>query len=125
MGIFHNGQDARGKLCYPSTGNFIGFISNVSSRKLLHTVITSFRKSCKFPSQGGAIPAFVTGISWSDHWSFWQQGYPAAMVTDTALFRYPFYNSPEDTPDKIDYDRLTRVASGLESVISDLAGYSD
>ena len=47
------------------------------------------------------------------------------MVTDTAAFRYPFYHSPEDTPDKIDYDRLTRVVSGLQPVIAELAGLTD
>jgi hypothetical protein len=113
------------KLFYPSTGNFIGFVSNVSSRCLLHTAIASFRKNCKFPSQGGAIPEIVPGINWSDHWSFWQQGYPAIMVTDTALFRYRYYHSPQDTPDKIDYDCLARVVSGLQSVIAEITGLTD
>jgi Zn-dependent M28 family amino/carboxypeptidase len=112
-------------LIYPSTGDFLGFVSNLSSRKLLHTVIASFRKNCKFPSQGGAIPKIVTGISWSDHQSFWRHGYPAIMVTDTAPFRYPYYHTPEDTTDKIDYDRLTRVVSGLQSIITDLIQLPD
>jgi Zn-dependent M28 family amino/carboxypeptidase len=107
-------------LFYPSTGNFIGFISNLANRKLLHKTIASFRKNCKFPSEGGAIPSIVPGISWSDHWSFWKAGYPAIMVTDTAPFRYPYYHSPEDTPDKIDYDSLAIVTSGLQLVIFDL-----
>lgn len=107
-------------LFYPSTGNFIGFVSNLSSRKLLHTVIASFRKNCKFPSEGGAIPEIIPGINWSDHQSFWRQGYPAIMVTDTAPFRYPYYHCPEDTSDKIDYDSLAIVTSGLQSVILDL-----
>ena len=100
--------------------NFLGFVSNVSSRKWLHSVIGSFRKNCPFPSQGGAILAAVPGIGWSDHWSFWKAGYPAVMVTDTAPFRYPYYHSPQDTPDKIDYDRLARITSGLEKVIYEL-----
>ena len=107
---------------YPSTGNFIGFVSNLSSRKLLHKVITSFRKNCKFPSQGGSAPGLVPGITWSDHWSFWQQGYSAIMITDTAPFRYPYYHGPEDTTDRICYDHLTRVVSGLQKTIADLIG---
>jgi len=35
------------------------------------------------------------------------------MVTDTAPFRYRHYHSTEDTPDKIDYDRMARVVAGL------------
>ena len=108
-------------LIYPSTGNFIGFVGDLSSRKLVHTAIASFRKNCKFPSEGGAIPNFIAGANWSDHWSFAQQGYPAIMVTDTAPFRYPYYHSPDDTPDKIDFDRLVRVVFGLEKVIAELA----
>jgi Zn-dependent M28 family amino/carboxypeptidase len=110
---------------YPSTGNFIGFVSNFASRKTLHTVIALFRKYCKFPSQGGAIPEIVPGISWSDHSSFWRQGYPAIMVTDTAPFRYPYYHTPEDTLDKVDYDRLARVVYGLRAVIAELVGLVD
>ncbi len=112
-------------LVYPSTGNFLGFVSNLSSRKLLHTVVASFRKNCKFPSQAGAIPEIVPGINWSDHWSFWRHGYPAIMITDTAPYRYPWYHSHEDTPDKIDYPRLAIVTTGLQSVIADLAKLSD
>jgi Zn-dependent M28 family amino/carboxypeptidase len=108
-------------LFYPSTANFLGFVSDSASKKLLHAVIASFRKNCKFPSQGGAIPEIVPGINWSDHWSFWRNGYPAIMITDTAPFRYPHYHTPDDTPDKIDYDSLARVTSGLEKVITELA----
>jgi hypothetical protein len=107
-------------LFYPKVGNFIGFVSNVQSRALLRRVIALFRKHGKIPSEGAALPAFVPGVSWSDQWSFWQQGYPAIMVTDTAPFRYPYYHSSNDTPDKLDYDRFTLVVSGMEKVIQDL-----
>ena len=60
-------------------------------------------------------------MGWSDHWSFWQQGYPGIMITDTAPFRYPYYHTEDDTLDKIDFDKLARVVSGLATVISDLA----
>ncbi|MHC4114761.1 MAG: M28 family peptidase [Planctomycetota bacterium] len=111
-------------LVYPSTGDFIAFVSNFSSRHLLHKVIASFRKGSKFPSEGGAIPEAIAGISWSDHWSFGQEGYPAIMITDTAVYRYPYYHMPEDTADKIDYDRLARVVSALEAVVMDVVGGS-
>jgi peptidase M28-like protein len=106
---------------YPKVGNFIGFVSNVRSRTLLRRAITLFRKNAKIPSEGASLPAFVPGVSWSDQWSFWQQGYPAIMVTDTAPFRYPYYHSSSDTPDKLDYDRFTLVVSGMEKVIQQLA----
>jgi hypothetical protein len=105
---------------YPKVGNFIGFVSNVHSRALLRRVIALFRKHAKIPSEGAALPAFIPGVSWSDQWSFWRRGYPGIMITDTAPFRYPYYHSSSDTPDKLDYDRFTLVVSGMEKVIKDL-----
>ena len=108
-------------LLYPKVGNFIGFVSNVKSGALLRRVIGLFRQHAKIPSEGASLPAFIPGVSWSDQWSFWQHGYPAIMVTDTAPFRYPHYHSSNDTPDKLDYDRFTLVVSGMEKVIQELA----
>src|SRR4029453_10636488 len=107
-------------LFYPKGGKFIGFVSNVHSRPLLRRVITLVRKPGKIPSEGASLPAFIPGVSWSDQWSFWQHGYQAIMVTDTAPFRYPYYHSSNDTPDKLDYDRFTLVVSGIAKVIENL-----
>ncbi len=105
---------------YPSKGNFLAFVGNVSSAKLVRKTIASFRSHTQFPSEGVAAPAQIPGIGWSDQWSFWQQGYPGVMVTDTATFRYPYYHTIDDTPNKIDYAKLARVVSGLERVITEL-----
>ncbi|HUY92602.1 MAG TPA: M28 family peptidase [Pirellulales bacterium] len=107
---------------YPSVGNFIAVIGDVGSRKLVHEVVASFRRHAEFPSEGGAVPSAVPGAGWSDHWSFWQVGYPAVMITDTAPFRYPYYHMPEDTPDKLDFDRMARVVAALEAVVGEFAG---
>lgn len=106
---------------YPNTGNFIGFVGNLASRKLVRQCLGSFRRHSTFPSEGIAAPGRMMGIHWSDHWSFWQEGYPALMVTDTALFRYPHYHASTDLPDSIDYERLARVVEGLAKVAVDLA----
>lgn len=106
---------------YPGTGNFIAFVSNLSSRSLLHEAIASFRRHAGIPSEAVAAPAWIPGVDWSDHWSFWKEGYPALMVTDTAPYRYPHYHSSEDTPDKVDYERVARVVTGLHGTLRDLA----
>ncbi|MDB9516457.1 M28 family peptidase [Roseofilum reptotaenium CS-1145] len=108
-------------LFYPLQGNFIAFVGNLDSGNWVQQVIGSFRQHTLFPSEGAALPNFLPGVGWSDHWSFWQQGYPALMVTDTAPFRYPYYHRVEDTPDKINYGKLARVVAGLERVIRDVA----
>jgi hypothetical protein len=108
-------------LIYPNQGNFISFIGNIKSSKLVKKSIGSFRNHVKFPSQGTALPSFIPGVGWSDQWSFWQQGYPGIMVTDTAPYRYQYYHTIDDTIDKIDFDKFARVVNGLVNVISDLA----
>jgi Zn-dependent M28 family amino/carboxypeptidase len=112
-------------LLYPSTGDFIAFVGNYGSRRLVRQVVESFRRQAEFPSEGGAVPGFIPGIGWSDHWAFWQEGYPALIVTDTASVRYPHYHQATDTPDKIDFDRTARVVSGLEAVVTERAGGAD
>jgi hypothetical protein len=99
---------------YPDRGDFLAFVGNLPSRGLLHATIAAFRTQAQFPSDGVAAPAFIPGVDWSDHGSFWAAGYPALMVTDTAPYRYPHYHTAQDTPDKVDYERLARVVRGLE-----------
>jgi len=106
---------------YPNRGNFIGFVSNLRSRHELSRVYRAFRNNSDFPAERAAVPAWIPGIGWSDHLSFWRQGYRALMVTDTAFYRYPYYHTSEDTPDKIDYARLTAVTNGLAGALVELA----
>jgi Zn-dependent M28 family amino/carboxypeptidase len=109
-------------LVYPSQGNFIGFIGNLASGRLVRRAIRTFRRHARFPSEGAVLPAAVPGVGWSDQWAFWQQGYPGMMITDTAPYRYPYYHTPHDTPDKIDGARLARVVGGMEHVVAEMAG---
>jgi Zn-dependent M28 family amino/carboxypeptidase len=108
-------------LIYPSTGNFIAFVSNVENGFLVRQLVGSFRQQAQFPSEGGALWDLIPGIGWSDHWAFWKEGFPAVMVTDTAPFRYPAYHSHADKPDLVQYERMARVVSGLQAVIAEMA----
>lgn len=106
---------------YPDRGNFIGFVGNPASKEKVRRMVRTFRDSARFPSEGLAAPERIPGVGWSDHWSFWQQGMAAVMVTDTALYRYHEYHTPRDTPDILAYDRFARVVEGLVAVIVNLA----
>ena len=110
---------------YPDTGNFIGFVSNLGSWRLVRQAVAAFRSSTAFPSEAVAAPEWIRGVGWSDHASFWQAGYPAIMITDTAFFRYRHYHDETDTPDKLDYASLARVTRGLVDVVVELAGGED
>jgi hypothetical protein len=79
-------------LLYPSTGDFVAFVGNPLSRSLVHQAIGTFRGTGALRSIGAAVPSAIPGVGWSDHWSFWQQGYAGIEVTDTAPFRNPSYH---------------------------------
>ena len=106
---------------YPDRGNFIAFVGNTSSGTLVRRSVGSFRRHTTFPSEGIAAPSSLPGVGWSDHWAFWQEGFPAIMVTDTAPYRYRHYHEATDTPDRLDFDRMARVVAGLSRVAVDLA----
>ena len=106
---------------YPDAGNFIAFVGNLDSRKLTEQCLGSFRESCHFPSEGIAAPDWIIGVDWSDQYWFWKRHYPALMITDTAPYRYPYYHSIQDTPDKLNYPSFARVVTGLSNVLHVLA----
>jgi len=106
---------------YPAQGNYIAFVSNLRSRRTLRNAFDAFREASDFPAEKLAAPALVPGIAWSDQLSFWREGYPAAMVTDTAFHRYRHYHQPTDTPEKLDYERMAQVVEGLAGTLESLA----
>jgi Zn-dependent M28 family amino/carboxypeptidase len=101
------------KWFYPDRGDFIAFVSNFKSRKIMRTAVSTFREHSNFPLQHLATFSQVPGVGWSDHLCFWRKGYRAFMVTDTALYRYPYYHSAQDTAEKIHYEAFTQVTEGL------------
>lgn len=106
---------------YPARGNFVAAVSNGRSRKFVKQVVRSFRSHTRFPIEFIAATDEIQGIGWSDHWSFYKQGYPAVMITDTAPNRYEHYHTAHDTPDKLDYASTSHVVLALRGVIGDLA----
>lgn len=106
---------------YPTQGDFIAFVATPGDLGLVRKVVRSFRSHAVFPSEGIAAPRRIPGVDYSDHAAYLDEGYPALMVTDTAPYRYPHYHTRQDTPDKVDFDRLARVVQGLEGVVRDLA----
>ncbi|HYE37258.1 M28 family peptidase [Methylocaldum sp.] len=106
----------------PQRGDFIAVVANRASRPLLAIVEQALPEQTSLTCRGLVLPTHFPGAWSSDHWSFWKEGYPALMVTDTAPLRYPYYHKPEDTPDKVNYRWLYRVVKGIESAVAKLVG---
>lgn len=126
LGCFADEKGSQGyppllKYFYPAQGDYIAFVSNLRSRHALRRAFDAFRAGSDFPAEKLAAPALMPGIGWSDQLSFWREGYPAAMVTDTAFHRYRHYHQPTDTPEKLDYARMAQVVDGLARALERLA----
>jgi Zn-dependent M28 family amino/carboxypeptidase len=106
---------------FPDRGNFLGLVSDFRSGRALRRMVRTFRRHSDFPLEHVATFRWVPGVAWSDHLSFWRCGYQALMVTDTAFYRYRYYHTPEDTPDKVAYLPLGRATDGLCRCFADMA----
>ena len=127
IGFFRDGKNSQDYppivgMMYPSEGDFIAFIGVEEAGPLVKRCVGAFRNTVDFPSEGAALPRLIPRIASSDHWSFWKQGYPALMVTDTAIYRNANYHKSTDTPDTLDYQRMARVVQGLEGVVREQIG---
>jgi Zn-dependent M28 family amino/carboxypeptidase len=109
------------RLVYPDRGNFLGIVSDLRSRAAMRRLAKAFRARSDFPLETAATFRFVPGVSWSDHRSFWQHGYRAVMVTDTAFYRYRHYHASSDTPDKLAYPAFGRATRALFEAFAGLA----
>lgn len=98
---------------FPKRGNFLAAVGNMPSAKLLWPFRRGFKRSSRLPLFTIALPEVIGEIRLSDNSSYWDQGYPALMLTDTSFLRNPNYHMPTDTPDTLDYDRMTQVVIGV------------
>jgi len=106
---------------YPHTANFLAVVGNLASRQLVIEFLRHFMATTNFPVEGTATFGWIPGVDWSDHWSFWKEGYPAIMLTDTAPYRYPHYHSPKDLADQVNAREFARAAHGIVATVRRLA----
>lgn len=107
----------------PTIGDFIGVIGNERSKALTSSVVQAMKLHLPIvplvvPGNGELLP----DTRRSDHTSFWEQGFPAVMLTDTANFRNPHYHRPTDTIETLNLEFLAAVAEGITATVIALAG---
>jgi Zn-dependent M28 family amino/carboxypeptidase len=104
-------------MLYPSTGDFITVVGRVGQGAIVRQVKKAMQRATYIDVRSITAPTKLAGIDFSDHRSFWAQGYPAIMVTDTAFYRNPRYHTVKDTPDTLDYARMAKVVRGVYQVV--------
>ena len=105
---------------FPAKGNFIAVLGDWRSRALALRIKDSFKRSTSFPVELLALD-HVPCADFSDHWSFWKEGYPGVMLTDTAFLRHENYHKATDTWEKLDYAGMACVVEGLNAAIVELS----
>jgi Zn-dependent M28 family amino/carboxypeptidase len=107
---------------YPDRGNFIGLIGNLPTiPDMLH--LSRHIQRAGVPSQwlpAGMKGQFIQATRLSDHAPFWDHGYRAIMVTDTAFLRNPHYHKSSDRIETLNLDFMTGVCQGLIEAIQTL-----
>lgn len=104
------------RMNYPRQGDFIGIVGNLHSRNLTRSLYKAFQRNRDLPVVKLTVPFggwLMPSIRLSDHSSFWEQGYKAVMITDTAFYRNPHYHLESDTMDKLDFDFMAELVKSL------------
>lgn len=108
---------------FPQRGNFLAAVGNMPSWKLCWRFRRGFRRGTRrMPLFSICLPEKIHEIRLSDNSSFWDQGYPALMLTDTSFLRNPNYHQATDTPETLDYPRMTEVTFGVAAAMRKLLG---
>lgn len=110
---------------YPNVGDFIALIGNERSKELLEKVYRTLKSRVpELPAEFLIVPGNGEGmeeVRLSDHSPFWDSGFQALMITDTAFLRNPNYHLPSDRIDTIDFEFMRKVAMGVYYSVLELA----
>lgn len=109
------------KSVYPSKGEFIAVVGSIQDASLTRQVKAAMQSQGTVPVWSINAPPALPGIDFSDHLSYWAQGYDAVMITDTAFYRNKKYHEPADTTDRLDFKRMAEVIAEVSVAVQDLA----
>ena len=105
---------------FPNRGNFLAAVGNLASWKLAWSFRRGFKRGTRLPLFSIVLPEKIHEIRLSDNSSYWDQDYPALMLTDTSFLRNPHYHLASDLPETLDYQRMTEVTHGVAAAIKRL-----
>ncbi len=103
-------------LGYPKKGDYIGIVGDFGSRSFTASLFKAFGKNPNLPAIKLTVPMggyLLPSVRLSDHASFWDRGFKAVMITDTAFYRNPHYHMASDTMEKLDYGFMAQLVESL------------
>lgn len=108
-------------LLYPSQGNFVAVVSCLGQAGLVRRVKRAMAGAMDVPVRSINAPRAIPGVDFSDQLNYWDAGFDALMITDTAFYRNANYHEATDTPETLDYARLAVVVEGVHAAVRALA----
>jgi len=108
------------QMWYPSRGNFIGVVGPSDQGTWIKSVKVGMKGATDLPVYSIRAPSAIPGIDLSDHASYWPYGINAVMVTDTSFYRNQAYHTSEDTADRLDYVRMSKVVVAVSAAMRTL-----
>ena len=105
---------------YPNTGNFIALVGTFDDVGLLRRVKRAMIAANDLPLRSINAPRSLPGVDFSDHLNYWNRGFPALMITDTAFYRNKRYHHPEDVISTLDFNRMAKVVEQVHAAVSEL-----
>jgi hypothetical protein len=107
-------------LFYPTKGNFISVVGKMGEGMLVRKIKKAMAGATSLPVYSINAPRLIPGVDFSDHLSYWREGYPAVMITDTAFYRNANYHTMGDTAERLDYRRMGQVVEGMYAAVVDM-----
>lgn len=126
IGYFSDARDSQHfpisalSLFYPTKGNFISVVGKMGEGMLVRKIKKAMAGATSLPVYSMNAPRLIPGVDFSDHLSYWREGYPAVMITDTAFYRNTNYHTINDTAERLDYRRMGQVVEGVYAAVVDL-----
>lgn len=102
---------------YPSRGNFITVVSRWDQGAWIKALKTGMKGATSLPIYSFRGPQSLPGVDFSDHRNYWAYDIPAAMVTNTAFHRNTAYHTVHDTAERLDYQRMAMVVTGVHHAL--------
>jgi Zn-dependent M28 family amino/carboxypeptidase len=104
-------------LVNPDRGDYVGAVGDWRSRALVAGFAAAWRRESRFPLTTAILPGAFSSLAMSDQLNFWDEGYAALMLSDTAFYRNPNYHQENDAPETLDYERMAEVARALAAAL--------
>jgi hypothetical protein len=123
IGYFSDDEDSQGfpisalKLLYPTKGNYISIVGKLGQSTLVRRIKSAMKGASSLPVYSISAPRQIPGIDFSDHLNYWDEGWPAVMITDTAFYRNQNYHTENDKADHLNYEKMGQVIDGAEAAI--------